>query len=481
MPDSTATLESASAGRFDGEEAPALEAMVVMWSAEEPSRVGEVVLFPPAGERRSFVFGRGEGNDGRHERARLVRQRPGKSVEMPPLESNHLSRSQLVARSHPDGGIALQNVGKRALVVAGKSVDECRARTGELVEIGRQMVLLCVRRPPTFLALRAAAGAGRPFEFGRADAFGYVGESVDAWNLRDEVALVAPRREHVLVLGESGSGKELVAQAIHALGPRAGRRFVARSAATVPSGIIDAELFGSAANYPNAGMPERPGLVGEADGSTLFLDEIGELPVELQTHLLRLMDGGDYQRLGDARRRTADLRVVAATNRPATQLKADLAARFPLRVRAPGLHERREDVALVAQHLLREMVRGGDAHIARFADANGEPRMSSELAVALVNHLYTTHVRELAGILVRAALESRGDVVELTAGAAQMLGLSGEEPAEVAREVARDEIVAALERHGGVREKVWRDLGLANRYVLKRLMKKHGLVDGEDG
>ena len=184
------------------------------------------------------------------------------------------------------------------------------------------MILLCARRPPSLPALRSA-NARQSFRFGSADPSGYVGESPQAWNLRDEVALAAARREHVLILGESGTGKELVAQAVHALGARATRRFVARNAATVPSGIIDAELFGSAANYPNAGMPERPGLVGEADGSTLFLDEIGELPTELQTHLLRLLDGGDYQRLGDARRRTANLRVVAATNRPMGQLKPD--------------------------------------------------------------------------------------------------------------------------------------------------------------
>ena len=479
VPDST-TLESVSLGPRGDEATVSVEALVVVWSADEPSRVGEVILLPPASERRSFVFGRGDGKDGKHERARLVRQRPGETAETPALASNHLSRSQLVARSHPEGGIALQNVGRRTLVVAGKAAEECHARTGDVVEIGRQMVLLCARRPLSLPALRSASGRFS-FAFGGADTFGYVGESPDAWNLRDEVALVALRREHVLVLGESGTGKELVAQAVHALGPRAGRRFVARSAATVPSGIIDAELFGSAANYPNAGMPERPGLVGESDGSTLFLDELGELPVELQTHLLRLLDGGDYQRLGDARRRTADLRVVAATNRPTGQLKADLAARFPLRVRAPGLHERREDVLLVARHILGEMVKGGDAHMARFARAGGEPRISSELAVALVSHLYTTHVRELSSILVRAAMESRGEVVELTAGARPMLGLSGEEPTEAVREVAREEIVAALQRHAGVREKVWRDLGLPNRYVLKRLMKKFGLADGEDG
>jgi two-component system nitrogen regulation response regulator GlnG/two-component system response regulator HydG len=240
--------------------------------------------------------------------------------------------------------------------------------------------------------------------------------------------------------------------------------------------LIDAELFGNAPNYPNPGMPERPGLVGEADGAALFLDEIGELPSELQAHLLRFLDAGEYQRLGDARRRTVDARVLAATNRPISQLKADLAARFPLRVRTPALHERREDVPIVARHLLLALIRGGDAHTARFADGTSEPRVSRELVVALVSHLYTTHVRELSAILFHAALESSREVVELTSGAREDLGLSAGRPL-VPREPSREELVAALERHGGVREKVWRELGLPNRYVLKRLLKKRGIVD----
>jgi two-component system nitrogen regulation response regulator GlnG/two-component system response regulator HydG len=227
-------------------------------------------------------------------------------------------------------------------------------------------------------------------------------------------------------------------------------------------------------------MAERPGLVGEADGSTLFLDEIGELPIELQTHLLRLLDGGDYQRLGDARRRTADIRFVAATNRPISQLKSDLAARFALRMRAPGLDERREDVPLIARWLLAKMVREGDAHAARFASEDGDPRIARDLAAALVSHVYATHAREIASILLRALVESRGDTVELSDGARELLGLAASEAAAMPGDVPREAIVEALTRHGGVREKVWRDLGLANRHVLKRLMKKYGL-GGDDG
>jgi DNA-binding NtrC family response regulator len=477
MVDDTTTLDSASVSSARGGE-ELLDALVILWSADESGRAGEVLLLPPPSARRSFVFGRGDQDHGRHERVRLLRQRPGGTLETPPLRSSHVSRAQLLMRSHPEGGVALENVGKSSLVVAGVEGDTGRARTGDIVEIGRRLVLLCARRPSLLPALRAKE-APTPFPFGEPDGFGYAGESPEAWRLRDELGLVATRREHVLVLGESGTGKELAAQAIHSLGPRRARRLLARNAATVPPGLIDAELFGNSPNYPHAGMPERPGLVGEADGSTLFLDEIGELPAELQAHLLRFLDAGEYQRLGDARRRTVDARVVAATNRPVSQLKSDLAARFPLRVRTPALHERREDVPLLVRHLLQQLVRGGDAHTSRFAAEDGQPRVSRELMIALVNHLYTTHVRELSSVLFRAALESRGSVVELTSSAREALGLTGGATSTaLSHEISREDLVTALERHGGVREKVWRSLGLPNRYVLKRLLKKHGLGDG---
>src|SRR5690606_5383103 len=105
--------------------------------------------------------------------------------------------------------------------------------------------------------------------------FGIVGESPAAWALRDELAFVAARDLHVLLHGATGTGKELAARAIHGLGRSAGREMIARNAATLPAGIADAELFGNAKDYPNPGMRERPGLVGAADGSTLFLDELG--------------------------------------------------------------------------------------------------------------------------------------------------------------------------------------------------------------
>jgi two-component system nitrogen regulation response regulator GlnG/two-component system response regulator HydG len=458
------TTEAESTDQPDERAPGLLEALVVVYCADDPSRLGEVLLLPPS-RGRPFVFGRGDAPSGDVVRARLVRQRPGQNTEMPPLEASDLSRSQLLLKSHPEGEIAIENVGKRALVVDGEQVTSARVRSGDLVEVGRKMVLLATRRPATLPPRRLADARLLP-PFGEADGFGYVGESPEAWRLRDELAVVAGRDEHVLILGESGVGKELVAQAIHALGPRSGRRLVARNAATVPSSLVDAELFGTAANYPNAGMPERPGLVGEANGSTLFLDEIGELPIELQAHLLRLLDSGDYQRLGDSRRRSADLRLVAATNRPIEQLKGDLAARLAIRLHPPSLNDRPSDIPLIARHLLRARVAQG-----------GEAALSRELAMALFCHLYTTHVRELANILLCAVVESGAPVIELTAGVREMLGAStrpGGAPESV-REVSREAIVESLERNGGVRERVWRELGMPNRYLLKRLMKKYGI------
>ena len=189
--------------------------------------------------------------------------------------SPFLSREQLRLVLTGDG-IAAENLGKRALVIDSQIVDSGIVREEERSGSG-QLLFLCVRRPEVIPPLENVAC--RPMHpFGEPDDAGIVGETPLAWELRDQIAFLSACSPHVLVLGESGTGKELAAQAIHAGSSRRDKKLVARNAATFPTGLIDAELFGNAANYPNAGMPERIGLVGEADGSTLFLDEIGEAP-----------------------------------------------------------------------------------------------------------------------------------------------------------------------------------------------------------
>lgn len=465
-PDVTATLDGGPE-RAPSEPAVLRPALILVWSDQEPERVGQALL----PERETTFFGRD--SETLEPRTLLVRQRPGKNEATPPLHNPFLSRRQLKLRLTADDGVAVESLGKRPLLVHGREQERTVLHPGELVELRGLYSFLCVLRPER---LPPAAVA---HEFGAPDADGIVGESPACFRLRQEIAFAAERGAHVLITGASGTGKELVARAIHRGSSRRHRELVARSAATLPSGLIDAELFGNIASYPNVGMPERPGLVGQAQGSTLFLDELGELPHELQAHLLRLLDSGEYQRLGDARPRRVDLRLVAATNRAASDLKADLGARFPLRIEVPGLLERLEDVPLIASQLVRSIAHGDPGVAERFLVTSGrtaQPRFSAELMRALLSHPYVTHVRELEALLWRSLQTSSGDMLELTRELRPELR-ERPEPRPL-QEIGVEEVRASLRRHGGVKDKVWRELGLSSRHALHRLLKKLG-IDAE--
>jgi two-component system nitrogen regulation response regulator GlnG/two-component system response regulator HydG len=284
----------------------------------------------------------------------------------------------------------------------------------------------------------------------------------------------------VLLLGESGAGKELAARAIHGLSRRSAALMVSRNAATFPPGIIDAELFGNVKDYPNPGMEARPGLIGEADGSTLFLDEIAELPSQLQAHLLRVLDaGGEYQRLGDAKMRRADLRIVAATNRDPTDIKEDLLARLTLRVTVPGLGDRCEDIPLLVRHVLgvaaAENPKIGERFFADRDGGRGEARIDPELIEMLLRHRHSHHVRELEGLLWQAISQSEGSYIALTDGVREQFVM--EQPTvESEEELTAERIRGCLERHYGKVSRAWRELGLKSRYALYRLMKKHEIA-----
>jgi DNA-binding NtrC family response regulator len=348
----------------------------------------------------------------------------------------------------------------------GEEADAVTALPGDTIRLGSELLLVCVRRP----AWKASArGAPPQRSFARPDEDGIVGESPAAVALRENLLFAAPRTEHVLILGQSGTGKELVAQAIHAHSARSGGPFVARNAATLPEGLVDSELFGHARNYPNAGMAERSGLLGAASGGTLFLDEIAELPLQLQSHLLRVMDDGEYQRLGEAAARKVDLRVVAATNRP-TALRSDLAARFKITVHTEGLNDRREDIPLILLHLARNLAgSSADLRSRLFGegDLHGMPELPIEFVDALVRHDYTTHVRELESLLWRHLSGARGSS-----------GTTGQATSPVPARptnIPREALVAALEANRWSLERTWRALGLGSRHVLSRLMTRHGL------
>jgi DNA-binding NtrC family response regulator len=438
------------------EEHPTSLGLAIAWCLSDPGRVGEVALVPP---EQTVCIGRDPGA------APFLRIRPRGRRPTAPLEGRLLSRRQLEVRASGEG-LEVVNVGSCALKVGGAGVDGARLRVGDALELDRQLVLVAVRRTPM-------PDVPDDPPFGRPDESGIVGESPAAWQLRARLRFLARRDEAVLVLGPSGTGKELAARAIHAGSSRGRGPFVARNAATIPEGLVDAELFGNARGYPNPGMPDRPGLVGAADGGTLFLDEIGEMPAALQAHLLRVLDrDGAYQRLGEVRERRASFRFVAATHRDPESLKHDLLARLALRLEVPGLEARPEDVPLLVRHLLRDARR--DPELADRLFDGDDARISPDLVLALLGHRWTTHVRELASLLWLSIETSPGRALLLTPEVRGRLEAAPGAEAPAAAEIDVASLRAGLAAAGGSVSRAAQALGVS-RFALYRLMRKHGI------
>jgi len=439
----------------------------IAWSLEEPERLAEVAQLENGG-----VLGRGEPDsaEGSGMRLQFSALRASLEAGSPWLTSSRVSRRQLELSEVTGETARVTSVGRCPMAVNGTPVTSAVVKPGDVINLRNALVLLVVRRR----AERALQNASAAFAFGGPDAHGIVGESPALWGLRESLAFAGRSREHVLITGESGSGKELAACAIHALSARAGRGMVSRNAATLPEALVDAELFGNAKNYPNPGMPERPGLVAEAHESTLFLDEIGELSATAQAHLLRVADReGEYQRLGDAQRRRADFRMIAATNRDPASLKHDFLARFPVRVHVPGLNERLEDIPLLVRATLRRLCDSSQGLLERFFERRGsklaEARIEPEVIELLLRHHYRTHLRELEHLLWTALATSQDDFIAATPEFVRAAAPGSKAPAP---EPDRAAIEQALSATKGNVTKAARLLGLRNRYVLYRIMRK---------
>ncbi len=189
---------------------------------------------------------------------------------------------------------------------------------------------------------------------------GILGRSNAIGNLCNQIKVVAPTNSTVLILGETGTGKELIAQAIHNLSPRGERPFIKVNCAAIPAGLIESELFGHERGAFTGAVERRIGRFEMANGGTLLLDEIGDIPLELQPKLLRVLQQQEFERIGSTRTTQVDVRIVAATSRDLPEMvnsrefRADLYYRlnvFPLRV--PALRERPGDIILLAQHFVK--------------------------------------------------------------------------------------------------------------------------------
>jgi DNA-binding NtrC family response regulator len=227
-----------------------------------------------------------------------------------------------------------------------------------------------------------------------------VGESPLMLELARLVRLVAPRTSTVLIEGETGTGKELVARAVHQLSTRSNKPFVVLNCAAIPETLLEAELFGHTRGAFTGAVQSRTGRIEAAHGGTLFLDEIGEMPLALQTKVLRFLESGELQRVGDNELIRVEVRVIAATHEPLQQrvdehaFRLDLYHRlavFPVAV--PALRERMEDVLPLAAHLLAKL--GKELPV---------KRLSTGAAARLLEHDWPGNVRELAHVLERATI-----------------------------------------------------------------------------
>jgi two-component system nitrogen regulation response regulator GlnG len=221
---------------------------------------------------------------------------------------------------------------------------------------------------------------------------GLVGVGAAAIALRDQIRMVAPTDIPVLLLGETGTGKEIAARAIHGLGQRAQTRLVAVNMAALNESLAAAELFG-AARGAYTGAQERRGLFAEADGGTLFLDEIGNAPASVQPMLLRVLEGGDYRPLGASQDRKTTARLIAATDQDldtAAFNQALLRRLEGFAIQLPPLRARREDIGVLIVHLLQ-------AH-------GAQPVLPVELVVEIACHDWPGNIRQLGHTLRRAAL-----------------------------------------------------------------------------
>jgi two-component system nitrogen regulation response regulator GlnG/two-component system response regulator HydG len=229
--------------------------------------------------------------------------------------------------------------------------------------------------------------------------------------------------------------------------------------------------------------------VGQADGGFLFLDEIGELSAELQSHLLRVLDsGGEYQRLGESTSRRSDFCLLAATNRDPADLRADLVARLTVKVELPPLSERREDIPLLVRHLVLKAASESPDLAKRFTETTPQgvvnAKVDSKLVDALLRRNYVGNVRELEAVLWKAMGASDGDFVAYhdtaLANETQKAPGNTERPDAVTgrsrnREPSEQEIRAALTRATGNVARASKELGLSSRYALYRRMVKLGI------
>ncbi len=478
------STETRFSGNIQELAAPALEVPALTVLAHpDPRRVGDLVtlLALTSGEavdlsRRAPLFGA-----------------PGSEV-LRPLDDAHLSRRPLVLLSKATGEVTLERTGSRTpTTVDGEPLDERRplARAdlarGVVIELGGRVVLLLHLQPPVVL---------------EAPRFGLVGDSGSMMRLRQEIQLASRLDVPVLLRGVSGTGKELVARAIHDASARRGGPWVTVNMAAVPSTLAASELFGAMRGAFTGADRKKTGYFLAAQGGSLFLDEIGDTPPDVQPLLLRALESGEIQPVGSAEARRVDVRVVAATD---ADLESEVAGgrfRAPLlhrlagyEIRLPPLTERRSDVGRLLYHFLERELRELGSGLSEAVDADGRLWPPAPLVARLARYDWPGNVRQLANVARRLAIARQaGGAIALEPFIESLLAGESDSrpafaapapvaaPAEVsptgkwrpvyrkASEVSDDELIAALRAHSFELKPTAEALGVS-RSVLYQLIE----------
>jgi formate hydrogenlyase transcriptional activator len=321
-----------------------------------------------------------------------------------------------------------------------------------------------------------------------------VGESAALRRVLKEVETVAPTDSTVLIRGETGTGKELIARALHELSPRRGRTFVKINCAAIPTGLLESELFGHEKGAFTGAIMQKVGRFELADGGTLFLDEVGDIPAELQPKLLRVLQEQEFERLGSTRTVRVNVRIVAATNRDLAQMAGDGKFRSDLYYRLnvfpvvlPPLRERRDDIPRLVRHFAQKVARRMGRRI---------ETIPAEAIDALAQYPWPGNIRELENVIERAVILSPGPALQInlrelksspsqaavqravdSAGASSPTGTSATTNPVTLDEAEREHIVAALRAADWV---LGGSNGAAARLAMKRTtlqsrMKKLGI------
>jgi len=294
-----------------------------------------------------------------------------------------------------------------------------------------------------------------------------IGQSASLRSVLTQIETVAPTDSTVLIYGDTGTGKELVARALHNLSSRAGNAFVKLNCAAIPTGLLESELFGHERGAFTGAISQRVGRFELAHSGTVFLDEIGEIPLELQPKLLRVLQEREFERLGGTRTIRSDARLIAATNRDLSAMvdeqkfRQDLFYRlnvFPIRV--PPLRERTEDIPLLVRHFVQQFSRRMNKHI---------DSIPSDTMRALVRYDWPGNIRELQNVIERAVILSPGPALRVSLADLQ----SRMEPAAVKH------LKAPVEVEGANMRSVLDETERAQ--ILRALEQSKGIVSGPEG